>query len=206
MRSNLKDIINDSWKQLNLFTLLLPLIIAGGLSAFLLSDSVANMKGVTPNTFKVALENIAFLILVPAILISYLRFCIERSFFFLWFTGILVSLFCREIHWTWTSKGVYALLVLFMILAVLFYDKLKPQICSSAFINLFTAAILCYCISNFLLDHNWLQISKEYRSDISFRKSLEEFIETSGHSIMAMITLLTPALRSRKESNVENSH
>jgi hypothetical protein len=85
-----------------------------------------------------------------------------------------------------------------MLIAIIYYEKLETQKSTSAFINIFIACNLCYSISNFLLDHNWLRISKEYRSDIKFRKSLEEFIETGGHSIMAMITLLTPALTSKK--------
>jgi len=200
--NKIKKIVTKSWKEFNLLTLFTPLMLAGGIVLFLLSDSVAHMEGIGPNTFKVALENIAFLILVPAILISYLRFCIERSLFFLWFTSILFSLFCREVHWDWASNGIYVLLILLMFIAIIFYEKLEPQISSSAFINLFIAGILCYSISNFLLDHNWLQISKEYRSDIKFRKSLEEFIETGGHSIMAMITLLTPALTSKKSIKI----
>ena len=189
----IKELVKENWEQLNLLTLLTPLIFAACITGFLLCDRVANSGRFGPNTFKMILENVAFYILVPAVITSYLRFCIERSTFFLWLTAILTSLLCREIHWDWTRSGIFVILSLLMIIGFIFYDKLRPQITSSAFINLFVAAVICYFIASFLLDQNWARIPKTYRSDIRFRKSLEEFMEILGHSTMALIVLLTPA-------------
>lgn len=191
----IKDLFKENWQQLNLLSLLTPFLFAGCIVYFLLSDQVAQAEDMGPNTFKVVLEKVAFIILVPAVIVAYLRFCIERSVFFLWLSAIIGSFICREVHWDWAGNGVFVLLGILMIIGYIFYDKLRPQITSSAFINLFVTAIVCYFIASFLLDHNWARISKEYRSDISFRKSLEEFMETLGHSIIALIVFLTPVIK-----------
>lgn len=195
----INDLFKENWAKLNLLSLLTPFVFAGCITWFLLSDQVANAEGIGPNTFKALLEKVAFFILVPAALFAYLRFCIERSLFFLWFLAIIGSLICREIHWDWAGSGVFILLGLLMLIGFIFYDKLRPQVNSSAFINLFVTAIICYFIACFLLDQNWAQISKEYRSDIRFRKSLEEFMETLGHSIIASLVFFTPAIPEKKK-------
>ncbi len=195
-----KSLIRENFGQLNLIVLLTPFIFAGCISWYLLSDTVANGP-FGPDTFKAILEKVAFYILVPTALIAYYRFCIERSRFFLWFLAIILALLCREVHWKWTSGGVYAMLGLLMLIGYIFYDKLRPQISSSAFINLFVTAILCYFIANLLLDQNWARVSKEFRHDINYKKSLEEFMEVLGHVTIALIVLLTPALVREKSKD-----
>ena len=202
----IKKLIAENWKQLNLLTLLAPFIFAACITYFLLSDQVAGMEGIGPHMFKQILEKVAFYILVPAIVFAYLRFCITRSMFFLWLTGILGILICREIHWDWSHHGVYILLAIAMFIGYIFYDKLRPQISSSTFINLFIVAVLCYFIANFLLDQNWARISRAYRSDIRFRKSLEEFMEILGHAIMAAIVFFTPANKNEKHLSNSEDH
>ena len=192
----IKGLFKENWEQLNLLILLTPFIYAGCISWYLLSDTVANGR-FGPDTFKGILEMVAFYILVPTALIAYYRFCIERSRFFLWFLAIILALLCREVHWQWTGGGVFVMLGALMLVGYIFYDKLRPQISSSAFINLFVTAILCYFIANLLLDQNWAQISKEFRSDIKYKKSLEEFMEILGHATIALIVLLTPALQKK---------
>ena len=191
----LKKMIEENWRQLNLLSLLAPLAFVAGISYFLLCDQTRVAEGIGPNTFKVALESVAFYVLVPAAVLAYLRFCVERSWFFLWFFCIVGTLICREVHWDWTSKGVYVMLAVLGVLGYLFYDKLRPQIISSVFVNIFVVLVISYFISEFLLDHNWIRIPKHYRHDIKFRKSLGEFIEVFGHSMIFAIVILTPALK-----------
>ena len=200
----IKGLFKENWEQLNLLILLTPFMYAGCISWYLLSDTVAQGH-FGPDTFKGILEKVAFYILVPASLIAYYRFCIERSRFFLWFLAIILTLLCREVHWKWTGGGVFAMLGVLMLVGYIFYDKLRPQISSSAFINLFVAAILCYFVANLLLDQNWVQISKEFRSDIKYKKSLEEFMEILGHTTIALIVLLTPVLRKKSTGKIEVS-
>ena len=195
----IKKLFKENWTELNLYILLLPLMFAGGIVYFLLSDTVLNMEGMSREYFKGILENVAFYILIPALIISYLRSCIERSLFFLWFTFVIGSLICREVHWDWTGSGVFVLLIILMVIAYFAYDKLRPQITSSVFINLFIIAILSYFISAMILDQNWGRIPKTFRSDIKFRKSLEEFMEILGHSLIALTVLLTPVLKRKKD-------
>ena len=197
----LKKLIKENWEQLNLLSLLTPLFFAGGITYFLLCDQTRIEEEIGPNTFKVILESVAFYILVPAAVFAYLRFCVERSWFFLWFSFLLGILICREVHWDWTSKGVYILLAILALVGYFYYDKLRPQVNSSLFVNLFVVAIVSYFISEFLLDHNWARIPKHFRDDIKFKKSLGEFMEVFGHSMMFVIVFLTPALKFlRKES------
>jgi len=196
----IKELIDYNWKELNLATLMLPLLFAGGITWFLLSDMVVNMEGMSRDYFKGILENIAFYILIPALIISYLRCCIERSVFFFWFSFFIGSLICREIHWDWTTRGVYILLVILMIIGYFAYDKLKPQITSTTFINLFIIALFTYFISAMILDQNWGRIPKTFRSDIKFRKSLEEFMEILGHFLIALIVIMTPVFKKEKLS------
>lgn len=198
----IKELAAYNWKKLNLAILLLPLMFAGGITYFLLSDTVLNMEGMSREFFKGILENIAFYILVPALIISYLRCCIERSAFFLWFTFFIGALLCREVHWDWSTSGIYIMLVLLMVIGYFFYDKLKPQISSTVFINIFIIAILTYFISAMILDQNWGRIPKTFRADIKFRKSLEEFMEILGHSLIALIVLLTPIFKKENELNL----
>lgn len=194
----IKELIDYNWKKLNLATLILPLLFAGGITWFLLSDMVVNIEGMSRDYFKGILENIAFFILIPALIISYLRCCIERSVFFFWFSFFIGSLICREIHWDWTTKGIYILLVVLMIIAYFAYDKLKPQITSTTFINLFIIALFTYFISAMILDQNWGRIPKTFRADIKFRKSLEEFMEIFGHFLIALIVVMTPVFKKEK--------
>lgn len=197
--NKIKDLFKENWQELNLLSLLTPFLYVGCMSAFLLSDQIKHIPGISPAFFKVILENVAFYILIPALVFSYLRFCIERSLFFLWFTGILASFICREIHWDWAGGGVFALLAVLMVIGFIFYDKLRPQINSRVFINLFVVAILAYVIANLFLDQGWAKIPKTFRSDIKFRKSLEEFTEVFGHAMMAAIVFFTPALERKKK-------
>lgn len=182
----------ENLKTLNPWILLAPIGFAIGISCYMLSDQVRASDSIGPCTFKFVLENLAYCILAPALIIAYLRACAESSLFFLWLTAIIATLLCREIHWDWTTRGVYVLLALLAATAFVFHDKLRPQISSSVVVNLFASAALTYFISNFLLDHDWAKFPKHFRSDIHFKKSLEEFMECFGHTTMLLMTLLTP--------------
>jgi hypothetical protein len=190
-----KKLFAENWRQFNLFTLFAPLAFTAGITYFLLCDQTAVAEGIGPNTFKVILESVAFYILVPAVVVAYLRFCVERSLFFLWFACLIGTLLCREVHWDWTNKGVFIMLGALALLGYLYYDKLRPQINSRVFVNFIIVVVISYFISEFLLDHNWIRIPKHYRSDIKFRKSLGEFMEVFGHAMLFAIVILTPALK-----------
>lgn len=201
----IKDLFKENWEKLNLLSLLTPFFFVACMTWFLLSDQISFIEGMSPNFFKAILENVAFYILIPALVISYLRFCIEKSWFFLWLTGIIASFTCREIHWDWAGGGVFVLLAILLVVGFIFYDKLRPQITSRVFINLFVVGILGYVIANFFLDQGWAGIPKSFKSEISFRKSLEEFTEIFGHSMMAAIVFLTPALSPPEKSSLKRN-
>ena len=96
----------------------------------------------------------------------------------------------REAHWEWTGAGIYLLLIILIAIALFQFDRLKPYINSTIFINLIAVVFSCYFISEMMLDHNWARIPKDFGEKIRFRSSLEESMEVVGHFFLAISVLL----------------
>lgn len=190
----IQKLFKENWQQLNLFIFMGPAIYILCVSLFLLCD---RMAGIGPHRVKFIMEIVPFVLLVPMMMLAFLRCCTERSWFFLWYTGFMGTIICREVHWDWTTGGVFVLLGLLMVLAYLFYDKLRPQISTPQFVNMFVTIITLYFIASMLLDQNWARIPKDFRTDINFKKALEECVEVMGHFLLAVTVLLIP----RKETS-----
>ena len=181
----LRRVVGECRQQLNPLIFVGPPIFTLIIAIFLLSSSMEDTRQI-----KTSIEYAGYYLLLPAGLIAFIRFCIERNYFFLMLTGVIATVIMREIHWEWTSEGVYVLFILFMWAAYAFYDRLKPFVSSASFINLAITVLSFYFISEMLLDHNWLRIPEDFGQEVNLRSSLEECIEMAGHTVLSVSVLL----------------
>ncbi len=107
-----------------------------------------------------------------------LRYLITRHSFFLWGTGLMALIMCREIHFQGTDPGIYiGMLVLFGI-ALLKYDMLKDYLDNPLVINLLLIGIFTYFLSQTIDQRWWKDLLPGERI---VNVPLEETLELLGH-------------------------
>ena len=136
-----------------------------------------------------------------------LRYFITRHNFFLWGTGLMGLVMCREIHFVGTDPGMYFGMLMLLGIALLKYDKFKDYLDNPLVINLLLVGFFTYVLSQ-TIDHRWW---KGIPGEKIVHVPLEETLEVLGHCIIGSAVvfcrnrqqkLVTPPLQV-KNSNVK---
>ena len=126
------------------------------------------------------LEPAAIVVSCLFMLAAALRYLITRHNFFLWSTGIMGLIMCREIHFAGTDPGIYIGLLLLFGIALLKYDTLKDYLDNPLVINLLLIGFFTYFLSVTIDQRWWKGIAEEKIVHVP----LEETLELLGHCII----------------------
>ena len=157
---------------INYWSLLIPLAVT--LALWILIAAVGYPFG------RKELEPAAIVVSCLFMLAAALRYCITRHKFFLWGTGLMGLIMCREIHFIGTDPGIYLGLLLLFGIALLKYDTLKDYLDNPLVINLLLIGFFTYSLSQTIDQRWWKGIPEERIVHVP----LEETLEVLGHCII----------------------
>lgn len=126
------------------------------------------------------LEDAAIVLSCLFMIAAALRYLISRHNFFLWGTGLMGLIMCREIHFEGTDPGIYIGLLMLLGIALLKYDKFKDYLDNPLVINLLLIGFFTYFLSQ-TIDQRWW---KGLPGERIVHVSLEETLEVLGHCII----------------------
>jgi len=139
------------------------------------------------------LEFAAIVVSCLFMLAAALRYLITRHNFFLWGTGLMGLIMCREIHFAGTDPGIYLGLLMLFGIALLKYDTLKDYLDNPLVINLLLIGIFTYVLSQ-TIDQRWW---KGMPGEKIVHVPLEETLEVLGHCIIGSAVVFC---KSRQQS------
>jgi len=157
---------------INYWLLLIPLAITLGMWILI-------AEGAYPFGRK-ELESAAIVVSCLFMFAAALRYLITRHKFFLWGTGLMGLIMCREIHFEGTDPGIYLGLLLLFGIALLKYDTLKDYLDNPLVINLLLVGFFTYVLSQ-TIDQRWW---KGMPGEKIVHVPLEETLEVLGHCII----------------------
>ena len=126
------------------------------------------------------LEPAAIVVSCLFMLAAALRYLITRHKFFLWGTGLMGLIMCREIHFVGTDPGIYLGMLMLLGIALLKYDMLKDYLDNPLVINLLLIGFFTYFLSQ-TIDQRWW---KGLPGERIVKVPLEETLELLGHCII----------------------
>lgn len=126
------------------------------------------------------LEPAAIVVSSLFMLSAALRYLISRHNFFLWSTGLMGLIMCREIHFEGTDPGIYIGLLLLFGIVLLKYDTLKDYLDNPLVINLLLMGFFTYFLSQTIDQRWWKGMPEEKLVHVP----LEETLEVLGHCII----------------------
>lgn len=158
-----------------------PLVIAGMYVAHAMGYPVAE-----EDFNKYVNEMFAVVLLAVVLAILLIRSIRQRSLLYLLLAGFALTAWLREIHFEWTHRGVYVLLLALIACAWWWRERLKPLAQAGNFMPWFKAMLVVYLLSVLvsrrvfrgLLPHEPL-----------LHVALEETLENVAHSMLLVIAL-----------------
>ena len=126
------------------------------------------------------LEPAAIVVTGLFMLAAALRYFITRHKFFLWGTGLMGLIMCREIHFAGTDPGIYIGILLLFGIVLLKYDMLKDYLANPLVINLLLIGFFTYFLSQTIDQRWWKGLPGERIVNVP----LEETLELLGHCII----------------------
>ena len=157
---------------INYWYLLIPLLVTSALWTLIAAGGYKYGRK--------ELEAAAIVISSLFMLTAVLRYLITRHNFFLWSTGLMGLIMCREIHFAGTGLGIYLGLLLLFGIALLKYDTLKDYLNNPLVINLLLIGFFTYVLSQ-TIDQRWW---KGMPGEKIVHVPLEETLEVLGHCII----------------------
>ena len=159
-------------QEINYWSLLLPLAMTSVL--WILVAAGGYKYG------RKELEAAAIIVTCLFVLAVTLRYLLTRHTFFLWSTGLMFLIMCREIHFEGTDPGIYIGMLLLFGIALLKYDTLKDYLDNPLVINLLLIGFFTYFLSVTIDQRWWKGIPEEKLVHVP----LEETLEVLGHCII----------------------
>ena len=139
------------------------------------------------NAKKAVLEELALILIGGAFALSVIRSVLTKgSIFSLWISAFALIIWFREIHWDWTSSGVYVGLLIWMAFAFFKYDRLEPALSDRKTITLLALIIFSYFVA-VTFDQQWWTDGKYYDK---CGKLAGEVIENLGHTLVGLLVLI----------------
>ncbi len=164
---------------------LLPVIVAG--IAFLIVK--ANMPldfADWWNARKAVLEDLALILIGGAFALSVIRCVLTKgSIFSLWISAFAMIIWFREIHWDWTSSGVYVGFLIWLAFAFFKYERLEPALSDRKTVTLLALILFTYFVA-VTFDQQWWT-DGDYFNKIG--KLAGEVVEDLGHSLVLLLVL-----------------
>ena len=174
-------------QDINYWSLLIPLVLTSALWTLIAAGGYPyGRKELEPAAIVVS----SFFVLTAA-----LRYLVTRHNFFLWSTGLMGLIMCREIHFAGTDPGIYIGLLLLFGIALLKYDTLKDYLDNPLVINLLLIGFFTYVLSQTIDQRWWKGIPGEGIVHVP----LEETLEVLGHCIIGSAVVFC---RRRKQNLV----
>ena len=133
--------------------------------------------------------------LVGAAVIAYaLRAAVTRSPLALILVGLAASLLCREIHWEWTHRGIYALLAATGLWGAIWHRRIaRPLAEDAAHTSWLLATLWAYALA-FLL---YRRAFRFLPGEDHLHNFLEEGAETVAHLMLIVTSLVGRWRRAR---------
>lgn len=187
---NLKDqvrlIARNFLREIHLPWLLLPIVVAVS-SFYIVMVNMPAEYVMWREGIKAVLEEIAIVMMGAALLIAVVRIVLTRAnVLSLWLAWLALILLCREIHWDWTSDGVYVGLVVWGAAAVWKYPHLEQTLRGRTTVTLLALMFLTYFIG-VGFDHHWF--TSATRMD-KVGKLAGEVVEDLGHLWVCLLVLV----------------
>jgi glucan phosphoethanolaminetransferase (alkaline phosphatase superfamily) len=159
-------------QEINYWSLLLPLAMTSVLWILIAAGGYKYGRK--------ELEATAIVVTCFFVLAAVLRYLITRHNFFLWSTGLMVLILCREIHFEGTDPGIYIGMFMLFVIALLKYDNLKDYLANPLLVNLLLIGFFTYFLSVSIDQRWWKGIPEEKIVHVP----LEETLEVLGHCII----------------------
>ena len=171
-------------QSINYWLLLIPLVVTSALWTLIAAGGYQYGRK--------ELEAAAIVVTCLFVLAAALRYLITRHAFFIWTTGLMFLILCREIHFEGTDPGIYLGLLLLFGIALLKYDTLKDYLDNPLVINLLLIGFFTYFLS-VTIDQRWW---KGIPAEKIVHVPLEETLEVLGHCIIGSAVVFS---RSKKQ-------
>jgi hypothetical protein len=135
-------------------------------------------------------EILAPIVLGLAGLIFLARWRQERQPLMLLLSVLDAALFCRELHFAGTTKGIYVALALIAVWAMLWWRHIATDLRESDTTSVLLFALMTYALSQAVARRAFRGILPlEAQSDL-FRTGLEESLENLAHLSMLLVAIL----------------
>jgi hypothetical protein len=135
-------------------------------------------------------EILAPIVLGLAGLVFVARWRQERQPLMLILSVLDVALFCRELHFAGTTKGIYVALALIAVWAMLWWRNIATDLEESDTTGVLLFALMTYALSQAVARRAFRGILPlEAQSDL-FRTGLEELLENVAHLSMLLVAVL----------------
>jgi hypothetical protein len=182
-------VVRELWRLFRTWSLLVPLLVAVALGMMITENLYAPEKGL--------LEFAAIVMLSVATALAFARFLASRHPFFLWGSGLLSVLLCREIHFMGTSTGVYIGMVVMLVVANRYYANLREYLATSFVTNALAMGSFAYLVA-VTIDARWWKARAAWPGipgEEVFHVPLEELMELVGHVLILAALLLARPVR-----------
>jgi len=170
---------------INYWSLLIPLVVTLVLWLLIAAGGF--------NLGKRGLEDAAIVVSCLFMLAAALRYLITRHNFFLWGTGLMALIMCREIHFVGTDPGMYLGMLMLLGIALLKYDKFKDYLSNPLVINLLLIGFFTYFLSQTLDQRWWKGLPEEKIVHVR----LEETLEVLGHCIVGSAIVFCKSMQQK---------
>jgi hypothetical protein len=146
---------------------------------------------------KPALEWGAILLTGTALLLALVHLSVTRTRLQLLLCAVAVTVMCREFHWDWTTKAVYASLGLIAAIAFVWRADLVRSLDRSPTLRVWlTATAVTYVLSQAIARRAFRGIIPDEELVYS---DMEELVENVAHLMLAVTVMVGPWRRKRPE-------
>ena len=194
LKKRMEVIFRDCMQEVSFFWFLLPLAVV--LCAFFaISEQMPTDYSSWWSAHKQVLELWALRLIGGAFMVSLIKIATTKaSVFSIWLSTLALILWFREIHWEWTSNGVYVGVFLWAVIGVWQYEKLKASLFSPRTLTLLGLIFFSYAVA-VTFDQQWWTDTK-YMDKVG--KLAGEVLEDLGHLLVLVLMLFGPWASSRE--------
>ncbi len=191
VNKQIRMIVQDNIKNISFFWFFAPVVVAL-VSFWAVMTNMPEVYDSWWSGVKAVLETIALVLMGAAFLFSLLRIALTKgSVFSIWLSVLVLILLCREIHWDWTSNGVYVGVFLWAVAGVWKYSLLKEALSDRKTITLLALVFFSYFVG-VTFDQQWW--TEAERMD-KIGKLAGEVVEDFGHVCVCALLIVSSLRR-----------
>jgi len=125
---------------------------------------------------------------------------LRRHPFLMWQVVLVISLFCRELHFRGTNNGIYVVLIVLLWCLARHHKRMQPFVHSRMVISLLFGALWAYGVAKTFDRGYW---RAWFPAVEPLRDAFEESIETTGHLLILFMVILSWRLATRDREQQE---